>query len=190
MPPDRQPLRLQAEHDHVVTIERRAPEQSKVTGVVCRAGSAWALVHSVTEAFDLDGWKCIRVADVADVRRGASERFAAKVLRRERSLAAAEHPELRLNGTAELLKSLLKRSIVALSCEGDDDFLFGRLLRVGVRSAVLHHVDCEGRWFRDATRFALADVTLIEFGSRYCEMYGRYAHPWKVPSGVNPRLTS
>jgi hypothetical protein len=186
MMPTRQRLRLRPDHERVVTIKRRAPEQRDVTGIVCRVGTTWAMVHSMN-AFDLDGWISVRVDDVDRLCHEEHERLATKALRGEGWLAAAEHPELRLDDTAELLKSLSTRPIVALECEGDDDFLFGRLLRVATRSAVLHHVDCAGKWLRHATRFALSDVTLVELGSRYCETYGRYARPWKVPSGVNPR---
>jgi hypothetical protein len=109
------------------------------------------------------------------------------IISHDHLLDEAEHPDVGLDDTASLLRSIRDRPVVTLRCEGDGDFLIGRVLRVGARSAVFHPFDTAGKWFRDATTVKLADVTCVRVGYHYAAVYERYVRPWKAPQHTNPR---
>lgn len=167
---------LRADQQRVVSI-RRSWDARETPGVVRRVGAVWALVQ-VIDDLRLDGWECLRLADVARVRRGEAERFAEHVLRRTRRLSAPAAP---LDTTSRLLSWLARRRMVALECEGDRDFLLGRILEVDDEAALVQSIDVGGCWRTWATRVTLTDVTRVAFGDHSARMYARHGSRWCAP---------
>jgi hypothetical protein len=150
-------------------------------------GRSWALFHVVGD-LRLDGWECIRLADITATRHGPYERFTEKVLKKESALRNARHPTVPLGETVALMKALQGESIVGLDFEDDDDFVLGKVLRVGSHTAVIHTVDARGKWDSAATRVLLSDITRIQFGDHYGTMFERHAETRHAPKEVRIRL--
>lgn len=165
--------RLLANLGKVVGLARSVPGFSSVLGRVEAVGSEWALLRTVND-LRLDGWECVRLVDTTAVLRGASERFAEKIIRSEHPNDVAP-PELALGNTATLLSSLSLARLVALECEEDGDFLLGIVVRVSSRSADVYAVNSTGAWGKRAVRVQLADLTRVQFGTHYNAMFERYA---------------
>lgn len=140
----------------------------------CRSGSAEWVLLGIVDDLRLDGWQCVRLADITAVVRGASERFAERVIRRQYPNAVGP-PELSLGGAVTLLRSLGSTQLVALECEEAGDFLLGYVVGVTPRSVDVHAVSSKGTWGERAERVQLADLTRVQVGTHYNAMFERYA---------------
>lgn len=178
--------RLRANLRHVGGLARSLPSSSNVLGRIEAVGAEWVLLGIIND-LRLDGWECVRLADTTAVVRGASERFAEKIIRSEHPNDVGP-PELALGNTVTLLRSLGSTRLLALECEEDGDFLLGYVVRVGPRSADVHAVSSTGTWGERAVRVQLADLTRVQFGTHYNAMFERYASARHAPAGAAPRL--
>ncbi len=169
---------MRADAKRVVLIRRSF---SKGLGVVCRVGAEWALVRIIDD-LRVDGWECLRVRDVEQTTRGTHERFAEKVLRLKSPV-----PKLSLESSHALLEGLPARRLVILECEGDGDFLLGRMLALEKNSVVVHTIDAAGHWCGHATRVLLDDVTKVKFGDHYSRIFQRHGAMWRAPRSTRER---
>ena len=169
---------MRADAKRVVLIRRSF---SSGLGVVCGVGAQWALVRIIDD-LRVDGWECLRVRDVEAITRGTHERFAEKVLRLKSSV-----PPLSLESTHALLEGLPARRLVILECEGDGDFLLGRMLALDEHSVVIHTIDAAGHWCGHATRVRLDDLTKVKFGDHYSAIFQRHGATWHAPRSTRER---
>lgn len=174
MPAPRRSTRLRPNERRVVSITRVFDTSRGTPGIVRQVRKEWALVQ-VVDDLRLDGWECIRLADVVAVTRGSSERFAERVLRKEGVLGSPAPAQVTLNDVVTFVRTLLPLPVLALECEGDSDFLLGKPLRATSRHVVVHEVDGGGVWLRRSTRVQLSDITRVQFGDDYGRMFERYA---------------
>lgn len=129
--------------------------------------------------FDLDGFAVMRARDVTEVRNGSAERFFRRVLRGERALDGLTTPDLPLSSWHAVIDAVRARHRFAIvECERFDgsDFFLGELVADDdVDSVAMHYIHVDGARESAVTRVSLDDVTLVRFGERYLNLFGRYA---------------
>ncbi len=129
--------------------------------------------------FDLDGFAVMRVRDLTEVRNGSAERFFRRVLHGEKSLEGLTTPDLPLSSWRAVMAAVrAKHRFAIVECERGDGsgFFLGELVPDDdVDSVAMHYVHVDGTLEGAVTRVSLDDVTLVRFGERYLNLFGRYA---------------
>lgn len=156
----------------LVRISRTIRHSDRIDGFVVAIGQTWVLLASLDDRMHLDGHVALRVGDVSKVRRrGEREDFVRRAL-----LAREEWPPLvvdvDLDEDRELIRTAAERApLITLHSEREDpDVCFiGRPVRFGKRSVHMETIDPNGRWEEGTAKWALADLTRIEFGGGYEE---------------------
>ncbi|HST61283.1 MAG TPA: hypothetical protein VLK84_21445 [Longimicrobium sp.] len=163
----------------LVRIDRHPQYEEPIDGIPLAMGRALLLVHVINPDLLLpDGWAVLRVKDVAAVRSRAWDGFVAGVLVEERLLPdPLPVPDLRLGAWAQLLADLHARGErVSVECEeAKDGFFIGALHTAGRDEVEIQHVDAGGRWEYESWWIRYRDITRVRFGSRYIEVFCRYA---------------
>lgn len=175
----RQQLAAAAEERRQVRITRVDPYSEPVHGIPLALGRKLLLLLEVnTDLLVPDGFTVVRMEDVAEVGSDEWDRFADRVLADESLLPApGTVSELRLGSWAQLLADLHARGErVSVECEPHEDAYFlGAILRAGRDQVEIRHIDPAGRWEEESWSIAYRDLTRVRFGSRYIDVFSRYA---------------
>ncbi|HEX2207504.1 MAG TPA: hypothetical protein VHG93_07460 [Longimicrobium sp.] len=162
----------------LVSIVRRG-ELEKLDAFPLAVGSRLVLVCNVNpEVLVPDGYVVIRLQDVAEVRVTEWGRSVERALAAESRLPdPARTPAVRLDGWAGALADLHAREIpLSLDCEDDEGAYFvGILTAVHDDSVQMRHVTTEGVWEDEDGTVYLDELTRVNFGSRYVEVFTRLA---------------
>lgn len=145
------------------------------------SGDAWTLLAPCADV-RVDGYTAVRTGDISRVkRRGDENALTVRALRRRGQWpVAAPAGGVRPGDTAELLTTAAAHyGLLGVHTEHltVDSLWIGALLRVGPRSARLHLIDPEARWYDRPSKVRLADLTRIGFGGRYEETLREFAEP-------------
>lgn len=162
-----------------VRIDRHPPYEEAIDGIPLALGRTLLLVHVINPDLLLpDGWAVVRVKDVAAVHSRPWDGFVARILADESLLPVPlTVPDLRLDAWAQLLADLHARGErVSVECEeADDGFFVGALHKAGRDEVEIQHIDTAGRWEYESWWIRYGDITRVCFGSRYIEVFCRYA---------------
>ncbi|HEX2081473.1 MAG TPA: hypothetical protein VHG08_27465 [Longimicrobium sp.] len=163
----------------LVQVVRLHPFSEPLTGFPLAAGRKLLLIHNLnTDLLLPDGFTVVRVTDVVKVRSTEWDRFAERVLADEgRLLDPAAVPSVRLGSWAQLLADLHARAErVSVECEPQEDGYFLGAIRGLRRDEVeIRPIDAAGRWEDEQWWIRYRDVTQVRFGTRYIEVFSRYA---------------
>jgi hypothetical protein len=156
----------------LIRVSRTLRRSDKIDGFVVGIGQAWVLIAELEHASDLNGFQALRLGDIAKVQqRGGPETFVGRAL-----VARGQWPpvgaDVDLDNAVDLIRSAAEAApLVALFMEEEDPGVcfVGRPVRLTSRSVHLLEISAQAEWSDNPTKWRLADVTRVEFGSRYEE---------------------
>jgi hypothetical protein len=156
------------------------PGESSINGFVLGYSEELVLVQTITD-FRNDGFCLVRRSDVTDLRCQEFEVHYQQILEKE-GVVPLEGPgfDLDLSSVTGALASLRVAGewvIIEREIPGDDYFLIGPLVRVGARTASVHHFDALGQFESTPTLVRLETLTKVVFGSDYLRVWKRHLPP-------------
>jgi len=141
-------------------------------GVPIAVGRVWVVLARIDDRIAPGGFDALRQSDIAEVRDTFKGRtFYIRGLRARRSSVAAL-PNLDLDSTAGLLRSVSQfYSLLVLSCEGlsPDTVDIGVLLKASRESCSLRLISSNAQWVRGRSAYRNTDITRVGFGGEYEE---------------------
>lgn len=156
----------------LVRVSRVIRRSDKIDGFVVGIGQGWVLLAELDHGIDLNGFQALRLQDLAKVDvRGGPETFAGRALA-ARSQWPPMSAEVDLDSLTGLIQSAAEAApLVALFIEEEDPGVcfVGRPTSFTSRSVRLLEISAEAQWNREPSEWRLANVTRVEFGSRYEE---------------------
>jgi hypothetical protein len=156
----------------LVRVSRSIRRSDKIDGFVVGLGREWALLAVLDPNVHHNGYVALRLRHVSKIkRRGGPETFVG------RAVAARGHwppvvVDVDLDSVADLIRTAAEVApLVTLHIEQDDpDVCFiGRPLRYTRRSVHLLEITPQADWKADLSKWAVTDLTRVEFGGRYEE---------------------
>lgn len=178
-PAIRRQLAAAVAEGRLARIVRHHALNERITGFPLALGRMLLLVRELNSDLLLpDGFTVVRVADVATVGATQWDAFVERVMADEGRLPAPEAvPAVRLSSWAHLLADLHARGERAsVECEPQEDgYFLGAILRVHRDELEIRHIDSAGRWEDEPWWIRYRDITQVRFGTRYIEVFSRYA---------------
>ncbi|MFI5528418.1 hypothetical protein ACIA8O_07615 [Kitasatospora sp. NPDC051853] len=162
---------------HLVRLHRTIDGTDPVEGFVLGAAPGWTLLAECRD-LRLDGFTALRTTDLARVRkRGGPDSLTVRALRRHGRWPVAVPPMAlddlpTLLADAHQLHGLLS---VHLERETTEALWIGAVTRVGRKNLHLHQIDPEARWHDHPSKFPLAEITRVTFGSHYERTLAEFA---------------
>jgi hypothetical protein len=163
--------------ESVKVLLREDPDVG-VYGFPFAVSSTLVLFRCVRD-FDVDGFTVLRLADIADVRSGASERFIERALRDSGELAAARPGRrgLTIGGWQDVFRALAQTGeVVSVECEPteEDEFLVGKVVGLSTDAVGIHYFSATAEWDPSPIMVPFAAVKRVSFGNRYNRVFERY----------------
>lgn len=156
----------------LVRVGRRRldPEGASSVGHLVGVGRRFILLHRLDDGLDLDGYEALRIKHITSLETEfARKPFYERVLALKQQGARA--PEgIDLDSAAGLLRSVDERFpllVIHREARYPGECEVGRLRASLGKKYLLHWMTPEATWEVDDRRFRHADVTRVEFGSRY-----------------------
>ena len=153
----------------LVRVSRSIRGADVLTGVVVQSSDEWMLLHGVNDGIFLDGYIGIRLRDVRSVKVYAADSFVARALAH-----FGDRPKrprgIDLNSRESLIETAGRRfPLIAIHREKADPTVcfIGTPASVGAKNLRLLEVDPNARWATEPTKWAMKDITRVDFGGRY-----------------------
>jgi hypothetical protein len=158
-------------------IQRSIKDTCAIYGSVLACSRSLVLLYAL-EDFHTDGYRVIRTADICKASHGASQRVMDRIHKAEgvEILTTSEY-RIALGSWPSLFKSLkaLGRTIIVEGEDPDfDEFVIGKITRVGQEAVWVWHFDARGRLDKKPTRCPYAEITLVKFDCEYTNAWERY----------------
>ncbi len=159
-------------HGALIRVEREGLEGGWADGYLVGTGPEFFAIHMVDQGIRLDGFKCLRYADVSSI--DAPAPFAALIDRvlelRGQEVVGASPVDL--SSVATLIRTAGEAfAVVTLFLESQDpDVCFiGKVLSVDDERVQIRCIDPGGVWEDGEESYALSEVTRVDFGDSYAE---------------------
>ena len=166
-----------------IGVDRDIKDVDRVWGVALAVSTKLLLLARCVD-FHLDGYVIIRRNDIARICCGRSERVFERILKNEGILENVTAPAyLELESWPTVFRSLRTMRRMAI-VEGEDpeldEFIIGRIERIGKKSVRLRHFSVTGYWEDKPSVAPYEDITLVSFDSEYISVFGRYVRERKA----------
>ncbi|GAA3034067.1 hypothetical protein GCM10020229_51880 [Kitasatospora albolonga] len=154
---------------HLVRVHRTIPDADTIDGFVLGTNPEWTLLAECPEV-RLDGFTAIRTPDIARIRKhGDEDSLTIRALRRRGQWPPPPSP-VTFDDLPGLLTSAARHHTlltVHLEHEAPDIAWIGTVARLTRKTLRLHQIDPDARWHPRPTKFPLAAITQVAFGSHY-----------------------
>lgn len=161
----------------LVSIRRDEVDDNSIQAYVLQASRELVLLQYVYD-FNLDGLMLLRVADISEVSRTATDRFQDDLLRSEGLKARVPfHFAIDLSGWRTAISDLARtHQLLILECEHLDDpkFVIGRVMSVGADAVSMESFTGTARWNERPQVLSYEDITACQAETNYCNVYERY----------------
>jgi len=162
----------------VVTVEVEIEgDEDSFHGIPVRR-SGTLLAFQELDQFHFDGFKIIRLEDIASIRRGKEEIVRQQILKHSGELANLSCPPwLDIVSWKRLLTALQQERMcvcVESSLVDVDLFAIGEVSRIGAESVTLKSFDAQGSWNKPRHLIRYADITEISFGDEYSVTFSEF----------------
>lgn len=161
----------------LVSIRRGDVDDNSIQAYLLQASSELVLLQYVYD-FNLDGLMLLRVADISEVSRTATDRFQDDLLRSEGLKARVPfHLMVDLSGWRAAISDLARaHRLLILECEhlADPKFVIGRVLNMGAEAVSMESFTGTARWNERPEVLSYEDITACQVGTNYCNVYERY----------------
>lgn len=144
-------------------------EETPIRGYVLDIGPRFFLLALVSDRIWFDGFECLRVADVSDVRSDPHAAFAEAALKRRGERMPAK-PRVKLTKVEELLWSANRTfPLVTIHREKVDPDVchIGRVVAIGHGKVSLLEINPDATWDAQPTDYRLSEITRVNFGGDY-----------------------
>lgn len=161
-------LESAARSRQLVRLTRRF-ETSRARGYVLDVGPKFFLLSVLSDRVWLDGFQCLRVADVSDVTSDPYSAFAEKALAL-RGEGFPERPNVSVTNVGEMVESAGRAfPLVAIHRESVDPDVcwIGRIERVSRGRVSLVEITPSAEWVAQPTSYKLSEITRLDFGGDY-----------------------
>lgn len=164
-----------------VRLIRSIKKASRLDGYVLEVGRRWLVLAVIGPDLALDGYACLRVADLADVRTLAHGGLTTRLLK-ARGQWPPPAPDLELDldsGRAPLAGFVEQRRLVGLHYERDEPGAYFLGVPAFSRKGhlQLHELTPRAEWGGKPLRFGRAAITRLHFGDRYQRALAEIAGP-------------
>lgn len=157
--------------DEIARIYRAGLDDGWVDGFVVALGPEFFALEILDKAVRLDGFNCLRYADVTECLVPAPhENFIRKALA-ARDAKRFEAFSVELTSLASLLVTASGVfPLVTIHLEGNETGCFiGKVLAIESGELKLLHITPDAEWEDDPTPYALRGITRVDFGGGYEE---------------------
>jgi hypothetical protein len=173
-------------------IVRWIESADAVGGFVAGIGREWLVLLLAGPGQGLDGYCCVRRADLERVQPDTGGSFTTKLLERRGllPLPALEH-ELDLDSTEGLLRSLISTGeLLSLYIEerDPDECFVGMPSGLTATTVDLHEVNSRAEWDGTVSRWRLSEITRVEWSGSYERALVEVAGPAPALGEVAPAV--
>ena len=164
---------------NVLSIERPDVAEAELLCIPIARSEELLLVH-VFYDFYPDGYRIIRMEDIYDVIRDASEEFFERVIGAEGVYVRLAPPtNVDLTSWRSALASLRGRyDYCIIECDAEEEFLIGRVMELGEWDFTFWYFDATGKWDEEMDVVDYDDLTAISFDDNYTRTIIKYIpHP-------------
>lgn len=163
----------------VLSIERPDVAESELLCIPIARSEELLLVH-VFYDFYPDGYRIVRIEDIYDVLREASELFFERIIGAEGVYVDLKAPErIDLSNWKTALSSLKGRfDYCIIECDEEEDFLIGRVMDLGEWDFTFWYFDATGKWDEELDVVDYDDLNAVSFDDNYTNTIIKYIpHP-------------
>lgn len=163
---------------YLVSIERENIDRNKIQGFLLGESDEYILIRYVYD-FNLDGLMVLRKKDISRVETSKTDEFQTQLLKDE---GIYEQIDFNSKYDVTSLKSLIvsvvaekyKHFIVEAEDRDEPDFTIGTIEKIGNKSIVMKHFTGIGRWIDEPVEINYSDITSLQVGSNYLNVYERH----------------
>lgn len=163
---------LELDFGRQVRVFREEFEEGHVDGFLVGTGREWFALQVVSSSVRLDGFTCMRYADITELHAPPPYGdLTDKVLAKRGEEVLGQQP-FRLDSSREILESVpAEYPLVALHLEEVDPGVcyVGQVQRLIGGEVELRYINPAGVWSEDLDRYSLAELTMVDFGSGYLD---------------------
>ena len=152
----------------LVRFSRRF-EQSPLTGYVLDVGPKFFLLAVVSDRIWFDGFECLRIGDVSELREDTRAKFVEAALKK-RGERMPRKPRIKLDSIEDLIESAGRAfPLVTIHQEVVDPDVcrIGRVVEVNKKQVSLLEIDPDAKWDKTPTEYRLNEITRVNFGGDY-----------------------
>lgn len=163
---------LELDFGRQVRVYREVFEEGHVDGFLVGLGREWFALHVVNASVHLDGFSCMRYADVTELHAPPPFGDLTDKVLSKRGERVSGRLSVKLDTVQALLESVpRKHRLVTLYLEEVDPEVcyVGEVLRFEGGDLVLRYINPAGVWSEDLDRYSLAELTRVDFGGGYLE---------------------
>lgn len=163
----------------VLSVERPDVAESELLCIPIARSEELLLVH-VFYDFYPDGYRIIRIDDIYDILREASELFFERIIGAEGVYVNLKAPgNIDLSSWKAALASLRGRfDYCIIECDEEEDFLIGRVMEIGDWDFTFWYFDATGKWDEELDVVDYDDLSAISFDDNYTNTIIKYIpHP-------------
>ncbi len=162
------------EQRKLIDLLRKKIDQFKLYGIPIAQREDLLLIANEYD-FCFDGYKVIRKSDINQLHTGIGDGFFDWVFRQEQILPAPIETPLSLDNFQALLADLMKNKIPVIVEGKGNRFLLGAIHRLGKSKLHIAAVGVNGYIDSELTRTPYEEITTVTFGTRYLQLFMRYA---------------
>lgn len=158
----------------ITTFIRKKIEDNKLYGFVIKESDELLLMAKQYD-FQFDGYKVVRKKDITHREISDSNRYCAKLMRREKAWVKVPTwvRGLDLDSWPSLLRCIKTKVVILHNETIDGGFYIGPVLSLGSKKVELGWFDGEGNWGSPDT-IQYSKITACDFLDRYSTIHSKY----------------
>ena len=165
----------------LVSVFRDGLDESEWFGYVVAEGDDFLALHSVSDRYDLDGYRVFRNSDIEDVDDDFERRDLVLRAMELKNLEPQPIRWLSLESIRDLVLSIQEREplvVIEREIVCPDECEIGRVRLDSDSTYSLLCMTTEAEWERDDRIFHYEDITQVSFGGEYERTLAQLAGPW------------
>lgn len=169
----------------LVSIFREQLDEAEWFGYVVAENEDFVAIQSVSDRYDLDGYRVFRVADIDELDDDFDRKDLVVRAMEIKNLEPQALPWLRLSSIRELVLSIQeKEPLVVIEREivCPDECEIGRVRLDSDATYSLLWMTTQAEWERNDRIFHYDDITQVSFGGEYERTLAQLAGPWPSES--------
>ena len=164
---------------NVLSVERPDVAETELLCIPIARSDELLLMH-VFYDFYPDGYRIVRIEDIYDVIRDASEEFFERIIGAEGVYVGLTPPvSIDLTSWRSALASLRGRyDYCIIEYDEGEDFLIGKVMELGEWEFTFWYFDATGKWDEEMDVVDYDDLTAVSFDDNYTNTIVKYIpHP-------------
>lgn len=169
------------ERFELVSVFRDGLDETEWFGYVVAESDDYLALHSVSDRYDLDGYRVFRNADIEDVDDDFERRDLVLRAMALKNLEPQPIPWLRVESMRELVLSIQEQEplvVIEREIVCPDECEVGRVRLDSDSTYSLLWMTTQAEWERDDRIFHYEDITQVSFGGEYERTLAQLAGPW------------